>query len=905
MATPTFDEAAVFNEARLIAEPEARRRYLEQVCGSDRALLARLEALLRVYDQEHTFLETPAAGVQDLRGAEIGEGPGSIIGPYKLLEKIGEGGFGVVYLAEQQQPIRRTVAIKILKPGMDTHQVVARFEAERQALALMDHPNIARVFDGGATASGRPFFVMELVKGVPITDYCDAHLLTPRERLELFATVCRAVQHAHQKGVIHRDLKPTNVLIADYDGKPVPKLIDFGIAKAVGQRLTEQTFVTGIGNIIGTLDYMSPEQAEFNAVDIDTRADIYSLGVLLYELLTGTTPLTHERLNQAALTEALRLIREEEPPRPSSRLGDTSVALAAISAQRKLEPARLTREVRGDLDWIVMKALDKDRNRRYATPGNFAEDVERYLNNDAILARPPSAIYRLRKFAHRRRGLVATVAAVMAALLVGIVIATWQAVVASRAESKARASAAESNAVLDFLENYILAAARPEGKDGGLGRDVSLKQALEAALPRVDASFAQQPLVEARLRMTLGTSFRYLGDADVAARQFERARKTYDELLGPESAEALTSMDGLASAYADLDREPEALALRKKTLEIRRRVLGSDHVDTLGSMRNLANSYAAARRRQEALDLDQETFDRMRATLGPDDPRTLGSMNSLALSHSALKQYQAALTIQQEALRRYQVALPANHPDVLVLMSNLGKTYSDLERFEEARDLEEKLVELENTKFGPDHQYTLHTQYALAQTYFSLNRFGDALRLHQAALDGRLAKYGDDHYDTLLSEWGTALTLTKLNRGAEAIPIIDRCLAHVPGKEHRADFVLVADLRLRYFAKTKNAEECHKTAEMWEKIGSTDAGSYYNAACIRSVTAAVILETDKSPAGKKKADEEADRAMRWLEQAIAAGFKDMKTLKGDSDLDPLRKRADFMNLLAKMEAKKG
>ena len=364
--TPTLDEAAIFNIARHLQAPDARQQYLREACGTDLAMLARVESLLRVHEQELNFLEITCrddARVARFRGDRRLPAPSS--GPYKLLEQIGEGGFGVVFMAEQQQPIRRTVALKILKPGMDTRQVVARFDAERQALALMDHPNIARVLDGGETPSGRPYFVMELVKGVPITSYCDEHRLTPRERLGLFATVCQAVQHAHQKGIIHRDLKPTNVLIASYDGKPVPKLIDFGVAKAVGQRFTELTLVTGFGHIVGTLDYMSPEQAEFNAMDIDTRADIYSLGVLLYELLTGTTPLTHERLKLAAMEEALRLIREEDPPKPSSRLSETKESLASISAQRKLEPARLTKEIRGDLDWIVMKAAGKRlRNRR-------------------------------------------------------------------------------------------------------------------------------------------------------------------------------------------------------------------------------------------------------------------------------------------------------------------------------------------------------------------------------------------------------------------------------------------------------------------------------------------------------------------------------------------------------------
>ncbi len=332
------------------------------------------------------------------------ERPGMAVGPYKLVQRIGEGGMGSVWMAEQSEPVKRIVALKLIKAGMDTSQVIARFDAERQALALMDHPGIARVLDVGTTPAGRPYFVMEMVKGVPITAYCDKHHLSARQRLELFVQVCHAVQHAHQKGIIHRDLKPSNILVADMDGKPVPKVIDFGLAKATGLKLTEHSVFTAFGGIVGTLEYMSPEQAGFNALDIDTRTDIYALGVVLYELLTGTTPLSKQRQNQAALEEVLRLIREVEPPLPSNRLSDSKDSLPSVAAQRSTEPAKLTKLVRGELDWLVMKALEKDRNRRYETANGFAQDIERYLHDEPVLASPPSAAYRLRKFAKRNKG---------------------------------------------------------------------------------------------------------------------------------------------------------------------------------------------------------------------------------------------------------------------------------------------------------------------------------------------------------------------------------------------------------------------------------------------------------------------------------------------------------------------
>ena len=332
---------------------------------------------------------------------------------------------GTVYMAEQTEPVRRKVALKVIKPGMDTRQVIARFEAERQALAMMDHVNIARVLDAGATESGRPYFVMELVHGVPITKYCDDNRLTPRERLELFVPVCQAIQHAHQKGIIHRDIKPSNVMVTLYDGKPVPKVIDFGVAKATEQKLTERTLFTQYGTMVGTLEYMSPEQAEMSALGVDTRSDIYSLGVLLYELLTGSTPLSHKRLKEAAYGEILRMIKEEEPPRPSTRLSDSGEALASISAQRHTEPAKLTKLMRGELDWIVMKTLEKDRNRRYETANGFATDVQRYLADEPVQACPPSAWYRLRKFVRRNKGPVSAASLILLALVAGVIGTTW------------------------------------------------------------------------------------------------------------------------------------------------------------------------------------------------------------------------------------------------------------------------------------------------------------------------------------------------------------------------------------------------------------------------------------------------------------------------------------------------
>jgi WD40 repeat protein/serine/threonine protein kinase/Tfp pilus assembly protein PilF len=437
MSAPTFNEADIFNAARRIEDPEARRRYVQEACGEDLALADRVEALLGAHAEDASFLDAPTEVVGARLGDSNGEAPGTRIGPYTLLRSIGGGGMGNVFVAEQTQPVHRQVALKVIRPGLDLGLVLARFEAERQALALMDHPHIAKVLDAGTTAHNRPYFVMELIAGVPITEYCDRERLSVRRRLELFVPVCQAVQHAHQKGVIHRDIKPSNVLVALYDGQPVPKIIDFGVAKAAAAKLTEETLVTEFGSVVGTLEYMSPEQAEPDQADIDTRSDIYSLGVMLYELLTGTTPLRGERLRGVALLDALQSIRAGDPPRPSARLG-TNEELDAIAARRGVEPKKLIRLVSGDLDWIVMKCLEKDRTRRYETANGLARDIERYLHDEPVAAGPPSAGYRLRKFAQRHRTALATAGAFVLLLVAATLASTWQAIRATLAETKAQ-----------------------------------------------------------------------------------------------------------------------------------------------------------------------------------------------------------------------------------------------------------------------------------------------------------------------------------------------------------------------------------------------------------------------------------------------------------------------------------
>jgi serine/threonine protein kinase len=442
MQSVDVNEKAIFNVARRIDSSPARDEYLRQVCGDDREMWDRVVLLLRAHEKNPAYLESSSselAATFDL--PPIAEQPGTQIGRYKLVHEIGQGGMGLVYLAEQEEPVKRKVALKIIKPGMDTREVVSRFQTERQALALMDHPCVAHVLDGGSTESGRPYFVMDLVEGTKITDYCDACRYTTRQRLDLFVQVCQAVHHAHQKGVIHRDLKPSNILVTTEGDSAVPKVIDFGIAKAIHQPLTDQSVYTDVAQMMGTPLYMSPEQAQRSGQDIDTRTDIYSLGVLLYELLTGATPFDQERLKDSSLDDVKRIIREEEPPRPSTRLSTLAQAAAnveTLSEAHGTSLRSLAEELSGELDWIVMKALEKDRTRRYESATDFARDIERYLNDEPVDACPPSKVYRLKKFARRNRAAVAATVAVALALIVGTGVAIGQAYRATKAEEFAQ-----------------------------------------------------------------------------------------------------------------------------------------------------------------------------------------------------------------------------------------------------------------------------------------------------------------------------------------------------------------------------------------------------------------------------------------------------------------------------------
>ncbi|MFL5246097.1 MAG: protein kinase domain-containing protein [Gemmataceae bacterium] len=916
--------------------PEERAAFLDAACKDDPEVRRRVERLLEAHPKAGSFLEGPSPPAREETAAFVptGEHVGALIaGRYKLVEPIGEGGMGTVWVAQQTEPIKRFVAVKLIKAGMDSKAVLARFEAERQALALMDHPNIARVLDGGAAADGRPFFVMELVKGVSITHFCDARRLTPRQRLELFVPVCQAIQHAHQKGVIHRDIKPSNVLIALYDDKPVPKVIDFGIAKAAGQTLTDKSLMTGFGAVVGTPEYMSPEQASLNNLDIDTRSDVYSLGVLLYELLAGSPPFHSDELKQAGLFEMLRVVREEEPPRPSTKLS-TANKLPSISADRGTEPKKLTGLLRNELDWIVMKALEKDRSRRYETVNGFAADVQRYLAGEAVQAHPPTAGYRLRKFARKHRTALTTAAMVVLLLVAGVAVSAWQAVRATRAElfalanearananeetarvnqeqaqeeaRKARASSEEAMASFKFIQRLITEAWR-KSADGK--RSLTLREVLDNAEPLFD-SLADQPLVEARIRGFL--AWLYWGqDYEASVPHFNRALLLYERALVPDSPEALATRENAAVAHNLNGRYDEAIRLYEELLRLRKTKFGSADLKTEEIMGNLAGMYMAAGKLGQARSQFEEILSLRKTRLGPEHPHTLTAMTHLAkiyLLPIPTQNYPQAIRLNKEALAIQRRKLAAEDPALAETLALLGFCLVYAEKPAEAEPVLRECLAIREKK-EPHGWKTFYSKSLLGAALLGQKKYSEAEPLLLAGYEGMKTipeVSGDEERSNLIGNLQWLVQLYEAMGKKDKADVWWKTLqdTRIAAKSL---FFEEFDVRLRQFEKTKDASGCRQIAEMWEKVDPTDVPSLYNAACLRAVTAAVIKQDPKTPSDDttRLANEQADRAMVWLTKAVAAGFKDTAHIKQDTDLDALRGREDFKKLLAALEASTG
>jgi serine/threonine protein kinase/tetratricopeptide (TPR) repeat protein len=904
-----MSERDLFEEALAIKDPAQLSAYLDRVCAGNPELRAHLVGLLSMHGQLGSFLESPTPGAVAADDPQpITERAGTVIGPYKLMEQIGEGGMGLVFVAEQQRPVRRKLALKVIKPGMDTRQVVARFEAERQALALMDHPHIAKVLDGGETSSGRPYFVMELVRGVPITDYCDENRLTPRQRLELFINVCQAVQHAHQKGIIHRDLKPSNVLVTSHDGVPVVKVIDFGVAKAVGQQLTDKTIYTQFAQLVGTPMYMSPEQAGQSGLDIDTRTDIYALGVLLYQLLTGTTPFNEERLRTAGYEEIRRIIREEEPPKPSTRISTLGAAATTVSSKRKSDPRELSHLCRGELDWIVMKCLEKDRNRRYETANGLAMDLQRYLADEPVLACPPSAGYRLRKFARKYRTPLRMAGLFVVFLTLAAAVSTWQAVRATLAEKRVLVERDRAEAGFHMARDavhrlYTHVSQDPRLKTHALEKfRKSLLQDTQGFYERFIREQFDSPGVRYDLALAhqrLGEIHRELGEFAAAEDAAAKAVALLGSLAQARPSAAEYQRD-LADAYLSLGLVYFETGRSEKAESTLQQALAIQERQAANSPRSpeyryaLAKTYRAsgflhhrisrpdiaAARYKQALEILN--------TLVQDDPTsehlsllatTQVNLATVYISKGWLEQAEPVVKEAQRVYRRLlqdqSDALPEHRQALGRSYAILGMAYSVQRQTEQAEvalrqalDVFEKLVS--------EHPGTIEYAYDVGRCYVELGKTAN----HARQPDVAIARF--DKADALLEG------VLRRGYGAARHPLvlarIDRTLAKAGRGDHA---------------------EAASEAEALARQPDLNAGHLYDLACTFSQSSAAADRDGKLSAADRAGLKAryADRAIDFLRRAITDGWRNPRVLRTDPDIDPLRARDDFRKLLAELEAR--
>jgi len=696
-------------------------------------------------------------------------GPAStvVIGPYHLLERIGQGGMGEVWLAEQKHPVRRRVALKLIKAGMNTREIVTRFESERQALALMDHPAIAKVFDAGSTPQGMPYVVMEYVAGVPITEYCDKHRLAMNERLELFVQVCSGVQHAHQKAIIHRDLKPSNILVTQVDGKPVPKIIDFGVAKAISQRLTAETMFTHAGALIGTPEYMSPEQANSGSEDIDTRSDVYSLGVVLYELLVGALPLDLTEIRDQAFFELLRRIREEDAPRPSTKLRTSSEHSSVAARNRGTEPAELDKQLKGDLDSIALKALEKERSRRYGSPSDLAGDIERYLHNEPVLAVPPSLAYRSGKFVRRHR--LAVAASAIVALAVFGLIASL--VIGSARVARERDRANREAQAAERVSDFLVGAFAISDPDESRGNKITAREVLDKGARQIETDLAGQPALQARLMSTMGKVYEGLGLYEPARQLLDKAIGLQKKTLGPDHQETLASQRMLARILQYQAQYPAAEKLYSETLQKQERFLGSDAMDALRTKANLGSLYNEQGRYADAEKLLSETVKATTQASGQNSPETMSALHSLAIAYDGERQYAKEADIWEELYRLRSQTLGPDHPDTVNSMRNLAYVYYKVGKAAEAEKLQRQGLEIGRRVLGNDHPSVLLAIGNLANTLLSEGKPAEAEPLQREALEGRRRILGPNHPETqyAIANLANILSAQKRYREAEAL----------------------------------------------------------------------------------------------------------------------------------------
>jgi non-specific serine/threonine protein kinase/serine/threonine-protein kinase len=873
-----YAEARDLFLAALEHPPDRRPAFLQEACAGDEELRREVESLLAHHDDDgSSALMEATTAVRPTKPA-----PPRRIGPYRLLQKLGEGGMGEVYEAEQEAPVKRRVAIKLVKWGMSGEEVLARFDSERQALALMSHPNIARVYDAGATGDGRPYFAMEHVPGVPLTAYCDTHRLSVEERLRLFILVCHGVQHAHQKGVIHRDLKPSNILVTLVDDEPVPKIIDFGVAKATSARLTERTLFTQLGQWIGTPEYMSPEQAEMTGLDIDTRTDVYSLGVVLYELLVGARPFDPKELRDLSFDELRRTIREKEPTRPSTRVSGLGADSGTTASNRRTDVPSLARVLRGDLDWVTMKALEKDRTRRYGSPADLGADIERHLRDEPVLASPPSTAYRLRKFVRRHRMGVAASALVVTALVVAVV---GTSIGLLRAKREAENARQVSELLVGIFE---------ELNPDSMSPTLSVNDILARGAGRLDRELEDQPLVQARLQTAIGYASSQLGDHDAGRALLEDALETRRALLGDEHPDVAWTLNRLGLVYYWAGEHGRAREAFGRAVEILEAAHGPDTSEVAEALTNLgfvlwrSGDLVGARAHLERALAIQET------SRGPDDFRVANALYFLGIVALDEWDHASARSALQRALVIREQTLGPDHPSVGWPLHELGRVELATGDHEAARSFFERALAVQEKALGPDHLNVAFPVTGLAQVHSLAGEYDEADALFERSLAIREGALGTDHPDltwTLrpwaahlgrrgdpdggrrLFEW--ALAIAEKEWGPDGIEV-SHCLADHSLLEYRAgDYVRARELRERALAITRKT------------LGSRHAmvgRDLYNLACLDA------LEGHE------------ETALERLREAIDAGWATTRILD-DPDLDSLRGDPRFEALVAEVRAR--
>jgi non-specific serine/threonine protein kinase/serine/threonine-protein kinase len=776
----------------------------------------------RSKDEPASNASTEMGSVKD--SVPVAAEPAIRLPNYRILELVGSGGMGEVYAAQQERPMRRKVALKVIKLGMDSRRIVARFESERQALALMSHPNIANVYDAGTTEQGRPFFSMEYVEGIPITAYCDRYRLSIQGRLELFLKVCEGVQHAHQKGIIHRDLKPSNVLVTIQDEVAVPKIIDFGLAKATSHQLSEESMHTRLGTMIGTPEYMSPEQVEMSGLDIDTRSDIYSLGVLLYVLLVGTLPFSFKQIRSSAPEEIRRVIREVEPARPSSRLSTLEDNAPRVAQRRNWELSSLVKRIRGDLDWITMKALEKDRTRRYQTANALALDIRRHLGHEPVAAGPPSTAYRARKFVRRHRIGVAAALLVAALVVAGTVGTALGFLRAVRAERVANEEAEAARQVSDFLLDLF----RVSDPHVAQGDSITARQILDEGSRRISRELRDQPLTQARLMDTMGTVYRYLGLFEESRTLLEPALQTREDLLDGDSLEVAESLHNLAQLEHQQGRYHEAQVLAQRALAIREAQLRPEDLRVADSLMDVAWSFFGQSDHDRAALLFERALAIKESTLGSDHSDVADIRRRLGNTHSRRGDAEAAERLLLQALATYERALEPDDYSLGLILNDLANFYRDQGRLAEAVPLLERAIAIKERVVGPDHTSVAYSLNNLALIYDGQDRPSEAEPILRRALAILESSFGSEHDTTALGLANLAWVAYRQGKYDEAEPLYERALGiyeRTVGPNHRSVAILLRDQARLYADQSlyPRAEELLKrSAGIWETIGGPD-----------------------------------------------------------------------------------